>query len=309
VKITSNIRQVLGRLRRREPEPAKWQKWSIGIYAGKDFSSLSSPRGLRNPVLSADSVTDAKASFVADPFMIRVGGIWRLFFELMNSESGRGEIGVASSRDGVSWTYNQVVLREPFHLSYPYVFQWEGDYYMIPETHQANAVRLYKATEFPTKWTFVKDLLTGNVFEDSSIFLFNEKWWLLTDLAIPPYWAGTLRVFYADVPTGPWTEHPMSPVLEGNPHITRPAGRVVVQDKGVIRFTQDCRPVYGSQVRAFEITELTPTAFRERQLQASPILTGSGKGWNKGGMHHIDPHVAEDGQWIACVDGWYWEYR
>jgi len=265
-------------------------------------------RSFRNPILSASSVTDAKASFVADPFMVRADGTWHLFFELMNAGSGRGEIGLASSQDAANWTYKQIVLREPFHLSYPYVFAWDAEYYMIPETFQANAVRLYKAIEFPTKWEFVTNLLTGDVFEDSSIFRFNEKWWIFTDLAIPPYWAGTLRVFYADVLTGPWTEHPMSPVINENPHIARPAGRVVPSQDRVIRFTQDCRPFYGSQVRAFEVTELTTTSYQERPLQEKPILKGSGRGWNKGGMHHIDPHVADDGKWIACVDGWYWEY-
>jgi len=142
----------------------------------------------------------------------------------------------------------------------------------------------------------------------------------LTDFPVLPPYAALLRVVrstpwtarafmsLARRITGPWTEHPMSPVINENPHIARPAGRVVPWQDRVIRFTQDCRPFYGSQVRAFEVTELTTTSYQERPLQEKPILKGSGRGWNKGGMHHIDPHVADDGKWIACVDGWYWEY-
>jgi hypothetical protein len=36
-----------------------------------------------------------------------------------------GEIGLATSEDGLKWDYKQVVLNEPFHLSYPYVFEWQ----------------------------------------------------------------------------------------------------------------------------------------------------------------------------------------
>lgn len=32
---------------------------------------------------------------------------------------------------------------------------------------------------------------------------------------------------------------------------------------------------------------------------------GTQWGWvDKRGMHHLDAHLLEDGQWIACVDGW-----
>ena len=239
--------------------------------------------------------------------MIRADQIWHMFFEVMNATSGRGEIALASSSNAKRWNYRQIVLREPFHLSYPYVFEWEANYYIVPETYEANAVRLYKATDFPLRWEFVGDLISGDVFNDASIFRFNGKWWLLTALAKPPYWAGTLLLYYADSLTGPWTQHPKSPIIDGDPHISRPAGRVVPWDNGVIRFTQDCSPVYGSQVRAFKITELTTTTFQERAIQADPVLKGSGKGWNKGGMHHIDPHFIGEGQWVACVDGWHWE--
>ena len=40
-----------------------------------------------------------------------------------------------------------IVLAEPFHLSYPYVFEWQGSHYMIPESGAAKSVRLYRASE------------------------------------------------------------------------------------------------------------------------------------------------------------------
>jgi hypothetical protein len=287
-------------------QPARRQIFSIGIYVGASPLELG-PAANGNPVLTRDSVSDVRASFVADPFMVNVNRTWHMFFEVMNTQARRGEIGLAISQDGLEWRYQQIVLREPFHVSYPYAFEWKNAYYMIPESYKAKSVRLYKAVEFPARWSFVTALVEGDDFVDPSIFHFDKRWWLFTDLARPPSYAGTLRLFHAENLEGPWVEHPKSPVLEGDPHIARPGGRVVAWDGRIIRYAQDCCPVYGTQVRAFEITELTPTTYREQAIDSQPIIQASGKGWNESGMHHIDPHRRNDGQWIACVDGFYWE--
>jgi hypothetical protein len=262
-----------------------------------------------NPVLTREDVVDVRAAFVADPFMLRVEHVWYMFFEVMNRLTHKGEIGVAISEDGSRWNYRQIALREPFHLSYPYVFQWEKQFYMIPESNKANSVRLYRAAAFPNQWELVGTLLTGNCLSDPSVFFFKGLWWLLIDVAGPPLYAGNLRLFYADRLMGPWVEHPKSPVVAGNPHIARPAGRVLVLQDRVLRYTQDCYPDYGSQVRAFEITELTSTSYAEYEIAGNPVLRGSGGGWNQCGMHHVDPHLMDDGRWIACVDGWVWRQK
>ncbi|HJZ58472.1 MAG TPA: hypothetical protein VKE74_26255, partial [Gemmataceae bacterium] len=88
------------------------------------------------------------------------------------------------------------------------------------------------------------------------------------------------------------------------PRIARPGGRVVVDRKRVVRYTQTCIPHYGTAVRAFEVTELMPKTYAERELGPAPMLGPAGAGWNACGMHHIDPHPLDGGGWVACVDGW-----
>lgn len=276
-------------------------QWSIGIYVGSSPFDFV-PQDKRNsPVLTRKDVSDVPAAFVADPFMLRVNHTWYMFFEVLNQQTGKGEIGLASSKDSIKWTYQEIVLSEPFHLSYPYVFQWMNDFYMIPETYQSGSVRLYKASNFPTGWSLIGTLLTG-FFVDSSIFRYGDKWWLFTETN-PDHNCDRLRLYYADDLMGPWLEHPKSPIIDGNPHIARPAGRVIVLDDTVIRYAQDCYPSYGTQIQAFELAELTATSYHERVVSNNPVLAASGEGWNKSGMHHIDPHILEDGQWLACVDG------
>ena len=112
-----------------------------------------------------------------------------------------------------------------------------------------------------------------------------------------------LELFHADSITGPWQRHPMSPLISGNKHSARCGGRAIIVNDRVFRFTQDCLPVYGSSVRAFEILSLTRSSYAERELPFSPVLSAGKGAWRQGGMHHIDPHFSGN-RWLACVDGW-----
>jgi hypothetical protein len=272
--------------------------WSIGIFSGSNISALEP--ATERAVLCAEQVTDIPAEFVADPFMIRVGNTWHMFFEVMNADRGRGEIGLATSVDAIHWDYQQIVLSEPFHLSYPYVFTLDGEYFMIPESFEANAVKLYRAVSFPTKWEPVKTILEG-AWVDSSLLFLDDLWWMFTNPLAPSN--QILELFYAPSITGSWHRHPMSPLVRGDHRIARGGGRFIVLDNKPIRFAQDCIPFYGTAVRAFEITVLKTSDYAERELAGSPILGPGSLPWNHSGMHHIDAHLTSTG-WLACVDGW-----
>jgi hypothetical protein len=280
------------------------QFWSIGIYAGDSPLSLGPLIESNEAVISAADVTDIAARFVADPFMLRTDSGWHMFFEVMNAETGRGEIGHASSGDGRSWNYGRRVLTEPFHLSYPFVFQHKGESYMIPETIDGGGVRLYQAADFPQDWRHVGTLIEGR-FVDPSLIRHDGRWWMFAGEGYGDP-SVTLRLFHAEELFGPWREHPASPIIEDDPLTARPAGRPVVVDGRIIRFAQGCRPDYGTNVAAFRVDVLTPGEYSERPLADGPILSGSGRGWNRDGMHHVDAHQLADGTWIAAVDGWLW---
>ena len=275
------------------------KSWSIGIYVGDSPFSFQPAGKPENPVLTRDDVLDIPASFVADPFMIRAGEMWHMFFEAKNIVTRMGEIGLALSRDGLHWTYSQIVLREAFHLSYPYVFEAEGEYYMIPETLGANQLRLYRADRFPFDWSHVADLMEGQ-FADASVVLFDKRWWIFS--CTRPFEHDVLRLFSSDSLFGLYVEHPRSPIVACDPHVARPAGRVQLFNRGLIRYAQDCYPKYGTRVSAFEISELTTNSYQESRFVHSVLEPGS-QHWNRVGMHHIDPHLNDDGSWIACTDG------
>jgi hypothetical protein len=284
-------------------ESTIYHLWSIGIYAGHSPHRFYPSSGIQNPVLTREQVSDVRALFVADPFMVRSRDIWYMFFEVYNYDTDKGEIGLATSKDGFKWKYEQIVLTEPFHLSYPYVFEWDGRFYMIPESHQAHSIRLYQSHNFPTEWICNDVLIKGQRFSDSSLFRYGNYWWLLCETSAKME-HDTLSLYFSPDLRGRWQEHPVSPIIQANPHIARPAGRVTIWQNRIIRFAQDCSPTYGTRVRAFEITELSTSSYQERPLSRRSILGPRWGEWNFGGMHHLDPHPLESGKWIASVDGW-----
>jgi hypothetical protein len=156
--------------------------WSIGIVEGPTLTSLNPQAECPNPRLSKDNLESPQSSFVADPFLVRERDLWFLFFELFNTASGRGEIGVARSRDLCTWSYKGVALAESFHLSFPYVFKLGGEYYMIPESKKAGDIRLYKSVSFPMRWRFERSLIQGE-FSDATPFQWRGRWWIFANRA------------------------------------------------------------------------------------------------------------------------------
>jgi hypothetical protein len=180
------------------------------------------------------------------------------------------------------------------------VFKWENAYYLIPESSEVTSIRLYKADNFPTKWSFVKALIEGRDFVDNSIANYHGKWWLFASVSSND----KLYLFHSDSLLGPWVEHPKSPIVEGNNHVARPSGRVLVYEDRLYRYTMDVNPPFGThRIMAFEITDITPTSYSEKLVSDDPILKATGSGWNAQAMHQIDPVRVGPDLWIAAVDG------
>lgn len=300
---------MLGVLRKRRKAKSinlnRGKKWSIGLFRGDPLKKLIEIPG--NPIISAEDITDCKAGFVADPFIIKVEDLYYLFFEIMNLDSGQGDIGLAISQDGVSWAYQGIVLTTGYHLSYPWVFEWQGNYYMLPEMNQARAVNLYQAVNFPYQWEPVAELLTGKRYRDSSLLRYNKLWWLFTT------WDDTRLYLYfsEDLSGSSWLEHQGSPIARGR--YARPAGRILNYQGRLFRPAQDPLPGYGSRVMLNEIKKLTAAEYKEELI--GPYFSASGSGWNSERMHHVDfleqlpPGIREQdygnkADWLIVADGY-----
>ncbi|MFC1614087.1 hypothetical protein ACFL5K_02195 [Gemmatimonadota bacterium] len=272
--------------------------WAVGVYTGKSPFELGPPAGVANPVISPHDVTDMQATIVAHPFLVTTDSLFYMFFTVKNPDLEQGGIGLASSADGLNWKYHKMVVKEAYYLAYPQVFQRQGQYYMIPEAYTETAVRLYRATSFPDRWVYEKDLLAGDNFISSTVFQHDGMWWMF----VGRLGNETLRLFHAEQPLGQWTEHPQSPIIEKNLDTARPAGTPFVYQGELYRVGQDCAPTYGNKVHAFRITRLTTTEYAEEMVQ-EPIFTMVPGSWTAQGANHVDARQLADGKWIAAVDG------
>ncbi len=262
--------------------------------------TLVEPYGVATPVLTRADVTDVPASFVADPFLFQEDGNYYMFFEVYNVSRGCGEIGLATSADGLDWRYERVVLSESFHLSFPMVFKYGDKYYMVPETYQKQEVRLYEATAFPYKWKFARTLVVGRDFVDPSIVYLNGRWWMF----VGDTSNGNCFLYYADDLLGKWAEHPASPIVRNDPSKARLGGRAFVFDHDrLIRVAQKCDKWYGEKVRAFEVIALDENNYSEREIDESPVLSNEGVGWNSKGMHQFDL-TWTGSNWLVASDGY-----
>lgn len=276
------------------------QIWSIKVFSSADMITTllnETELDMDKPSIQASDVNDAPAEFVADPFIVKEDSRFYLFFEIFNKELERGQIGLAISADGLKWEYQQVVLSENFHLSYPQVFKVEDEMFMLPETIETNRVLLYKAKQFPNQWEVACELLDGN-FMDPSIIKYDNKWWIFAGTE-----GGNLHLFHSEQLEGPYFVHPQSPIITSNLMISRPGGRFIFSDGTIYRYTQADYPHYGDSVRVFKVNKLTEFEYEEEEI--SLILCGTKKegDWRKDGMHHIDQLMIDDNQWLVAVDG------
>lgn len=275
--------------------------WAISINRYQEGEALDTT--VMKPTITAADVTDCKAIFVADPFLIKHEGVWYVFYEVLPEHNREGVISYSYSYDGLNWEYGKIVLQANYHLSYPYVFKANDKIYMVPEGGAGGSIKLYEAKSFPSQWELVKQLKTGG-FYDSSLFYHNEKWWMITmGVSSEP---NSMYIYYTDDLDKEWKSHVLNPIIKNNPTISRPGGRVYRDESRLIRFTQDCSANYGRRLTAFQITTLTPTQYEEKEL-GEVISNSNIKGtWNQDGMHHIDIQM-EKGSYLVAVDGYYYK--
>ncbi|MFP3999207.1 MAG: hypothetical protein ACLFUN_05125 [Desulfobacterales bacterium] len=237
------------------------------------------------------------AETLADPFVINSGnnGVY-LFHEVVFTGESLGKIAVSAlDAENNQWEYKGVIIDEPFHLSYPYVFYAAGGYYMIPETKAAKSVRLYKAIDFPMKWRFVKSIIKNRKLVDPSIVCFEGKYYLFANRK------KRLYLYHANNLTGPWFQHRKSPVRWGN--YSRCAGRIIEYKGEIFRPAQELSKGYGNSMRFFRILRLSDKDYREEPAGRADFLHPFGNTWARFGMHHYDVLKLADNDYFAVFDG------
>jgi hypothetical protein len=245
-------------------------QWSLRMASGFEQWFLAIRK--RSPDRSFDTtmgyhiVRPPMDKFYADPFLFKRDNKNYLFFEDYRYSEARAIISCAEVGAHGTLSEPVEVLRRPYHLSYPFVFEYEGHTYMIPETRQNRTVELYRADSFPACWSLAAVLLEDVGAVDATIHRADGKFWMFVGLSNDRYSScDELGLFYAESLFGPWKPHRSNPILS-DVRRARPAGALFYQDGKLIRPSQDCSKAYGYALCFSEVLILNEMQYAELPL-------------------------------------------
>jgi len=233
-----------------------------------------------------------KDKFWADPFPVRHEGKYFVFFEEFIYKDDKAHISVIElSKSGAGEP--APVLKRDYHLSYPFMFQWQDRYFMVPETAANRTVEVYRCESFPHEWKLETVLFEDVAARDATLFELDGRWWMFVAMADTDS-SDELYLYYSETPFGPWKPHQRNPV-KSDVRNSRPAGRPFYWNGDLYRPAQDSSRNYGYGMRINKVARLTPSEFQEEEV--SQVLPQ----WRKDlrGTHTLN--ICEDLTVIDCL--------
>ena len=208
-----------------------------------------------------------KNRFLADPFVMEKNDKNFIFLEDFYFSKNKGIISCFEiNKNKVKFL--GPVLEEDFHLSFPYIFKYNEQIFMCPETHQKEEIRIYICEKFPLKWRFYKTLIKKINAVDTVLFEKDKLWWLITSTSnrfMNDF--NELNIFYSE--NGPltddWLAHDLNPVVV-NPNIARNGGIIIDKEK-IFRISQkNGFNFYGENFSINEIKIINKKNFKEDKI-------------------------------------------
>lgn len=210
----------------------KENKWFIAFKRrGPDIFDLSDLTYIQPP----------RDKYYADPFLYKHKGKNYIFFEEYDYNKGR----IAYMEIGGK---PKVCLERDFHLSFPCIFELNGEIYMLPEAGLSGKLIIYRAKKFPDKWEESEVVAEGSfadpVYFDGRIYCSDSD--------------NKLTIFHKL--NGEWVVY----TKEDTPHY-RSAGNIFKYGGSILRPVQDCIERYGKSIKFVEdgrvLKEIKPDWF------------------------------------------------
>ncbi|KAL5716779.1 hypothetical protein ACHQM5_009902 [Ranunculus cassubicifolius] len=286
--------------------------WSIGVFYGDSpftlkpieqsnvWNNEAAAWPVANPVITCATVSNAgfPSNFVARPFLHVQGDALYLFYETKNSITLQGDIGVAKSiNKGATWEHLGIALDEKWHLSFPYVFTYNDQMYLMPESTQKGELHLYKALEFPLKWTFEK-VIMDKPLRGSFIINYDNLYWLFGYDQNHRH----LEIWYSSSPLGPFRPHEQNSAYNTTKSFgAQSGGRPFLYNGSLYRVAQDSD---GRRLQTFKVEVLTQDEYNEFEVALHIETSEKGRNaWNGARYHHLDVQQISSSEWVGVMDG------
>jgi hypothetical protein len=265
----SSVLPIVGRILRRSVEKAlALEQWSL---------AFSFEQRAANPQLSGFTpiVPPADRDW-SEPFALEKNGRYYVFFKEMVRGSRKAHIAMLElGRDG-RWSAPVRVLERDYHVSHPFVVEYDGQLYLIPESARNSTVEAYRCVDFPLRWRLERVLLDGVRLVDATFHPSAERWWLFANGgAGEGGFNDELYLFHAGGLLDEWQPHVRNPV-RSDARGARPAGALYWRNGALYRPAQICVPRYGAGLAVNRVLRLTPEAYAEREVERIAPPPGSG---------------------------------
>lgn len=231
-------------------EMKKFEFWTIA-YRKRGAKLL-----LEDSTVAFHIIKNTWRYWCADPHLFENDDRTYVFAELYDRVLRRGVIGCCEITDN-GYTPWKIVLKMPWHLSYPHIFKKDGEVYMIPESYVGNEIALYKAIQFPEKWKKVRTLKENFVAVDSTLFSYEDRMWLQTLQFEKNHELFQLFAVEGDK----LLNNPFQIAMDDANK--RPAGKLFWYNNKFYRPAQDCTDRYGCALNFYEVTKVKNDAYQE----------------------------------------------
>lgn len=268
--------------------------WVVGYNSSENF--LDNLAINQQNIISSDLTKSfdigKESRFLADPFFIIKNDTTYIFVE--NQIEGEGAVIGLFKKYQDDIVYEGTILDPSFHISFPQVFKYENDFYMLPETKRSNNVLLYKSNSFPYDWTVIDTLIKNVRYKDPAILIMDSLNFIFTcndDLE--------LFVYCSDNVFEGWTECDNYKKKYGNE--IRAGGRIFKHNQRYYLPMQNLNKAYGTSITLYEIS-ISEEGVRLIRRNENFIKPQIGKKYFNSAMHHIDIQKHAD-KYIYYYDG------
>ncbi len=227
-------------------------------------------RGFADDFGSFSTINSPREMFWADPFVVAENNKYFIFVEEFIYSKDKAHISVIELDERGQFNRSHKIIEKPYHMSYPFTFKVGDTYYMIPETSQNRTIELYKCIDFPYNWEFDRNIMENITATDTTLFFYENTWWLFTTLDLTNGISGCsteLYLFYSDdIFSGHWESHPLNPVVSDESN-ARCAGKLFMKEGDIFRPSQDCSLRYGRGFNINRVTILNTHEYNETRVQ------------------------------------------
>lgn len=216
------------------------------------------------------SVKVPSDEFWADPFLFKYKDDHYVFFEKYRYKTGKGIISCGKVKDGK--LINIVdVFDLNYHLSFPFIFEENGEIYMMPETGGNKRLEIYKCLEFPNKWELYTTAFEGENIADALFYddHLNQKWLFLNKTVAPKTdRTSELYIYKVDsLKLNKLVPHKQNPVII-DARVARNGGAIFSYEGCVFRPSQRNEDgIYGKALNLNRIEKLTIDTYLEKTVK------------------------------------------